>query len=114
MTPHEEDIHYHCTLEFAVEEGELVVFDEADLWIFNHPTAFCKFIKGKRAICLTATSGVTGEAKLENRILETLGLKTFDHNSTGTPVPQISWESLELKEITAKTLSTWLAGYKAE
>ena len=114
MTRREKDIQYHCKLDFAVEDGELVVFDEADLWIFNHPTAFGKFITGKPAICLTATSGVTGEAKLENRILETLGLKTFDHNSTGAPVPAISWESLELKELTALSLSTWLAEYQAE
>jgi hypothetical protein len=114
LTHREEDIHYHCTLEFAVGDGELVVFDEADLWIFDHPTAFCEFIKGKPAICLTATSGDTAEAKLENRILKTLGLKTFDHSIFGTPVPEISWETLELKEITAISISTWLVEYKVE
>ena len=45
------------TLEALPTKAELVIFDEADEYIYEDPKAFLDFIKQHFCICLTATSG---------------------------------------------------------
>lgn len=70
---------YHEDIAFIVEEGELVIFDEADEYIYDNPTAFVDFIKKHMCVCLTATSGGNNQEAAERAILDHIGLKVFEN-----------------------------------
>ena len=73
-------IQYHDDIDFIVGEEELVIFDEADEYIYGSTQHFLDFVKTHRTICLTATCGGTQQDPSEKLILEHIGLKVFDSN----------------------------------
>ena len=48
----EDKVVYHESMGFTAAEGELIIFDEADEYIYNDPKAFLAFI-GER-MCVYA------------------------------------------------------------
>ena len=70
---------YHANMGFSVEEGELIIFDEADEYIYNDPKAFLGFIGECMCVCLTATTGGSGKEAAEKTILNHIGLKIFEN-----------------------------------
>ena len=74
-----EKVAYHDDIAFTAEEGELIIFDEADEYIYDDPTAFVGFIKKHLCVCLTATSGGNDQEVAERTVLEHIGLKVFEN-----------------------------------
>ena len=74
-----EEVVYHENITFTVEEGELVIFDEADEYIYDNLKAFLDFIKKNLCVCLTTTSGGSDQEVAERIILEHIGLKIFEN-----------------------------------
>lgn len=50
-----EAVKYHVGLDFAPESNSLIIFDEADAFIFRDPVKFNALIIGCFCICFTAT-----------------------------------------------------------
>jgi hypothetical protein len=74
----EDKITYHENIDFELVEDELVIFDEADEYIYEDPKAFLEFISEHMCVCLTATSGGQNQEAAEKTILGHIGLKVFD------------------------------------
>ena len=72
-----DQIVYHDDIMFQVNTGELVIFDEADEYIYGDTEAFVQFLQRHACICLTATSGGNEQEQAENSILTHIGLKLF-------------------------------------
>ena len=75
----EEHVKYHCDLDFAVSEGDLLIFDEADQYIYEEPQAFMDFIRKHSCLCLTATAGDGDNEAAEKTLLGQLGFKNFEN-----------------------------------
>ena len=65
---------YHEDIEFDVGEGDLVVIDEAEEYIYGNTKHFLEFVGEHRVICLTATCGGTAQDPSEKMILKHIGL----------------------------------------
>ena len=65
---------YHEDIEFDVGEGDLVVIDEAEEYIYGSTKHFLEFVGEHRVICLTATCGGTAQDPSEKMILKHIGL----------------------------------------
>lgn len=77
-------VEYHEDINFQMSEQELVIFDEADEYIYSSPQAFIDFIKFHYCICLTATSGGNcGGESAEKLILKHIGLRLFENTGEG-------------------------------
>lgn len=79
LSDFEDKVVYHESMGFTAEEGELIIFDEADEFIYNDPKAFLAFIGQRMCVCLTATSGGSDQEVAENSILKHIGLKLFEN-----------------------------------
>jgi hypothetical protein len=75
-------IEYHAGINFQVGVQELVIFDEADEYIYGTTQAFLDFIKQHYCICLTATSGGNGSESAEKYILQRIGLRLFENGKS--------------------------------
>jgi hypothetical protein len=76
-------VEYHEDINFQMSEQELVIFDEADEYIYSSPRAFIDFIKLHYCICLTATSGGNcGGESAEKLILKHIGLRLFENTES--------------------------------
>ena len=73
----QEQVIYHKDIDFQVEEEQLVIFDEADEYIYDQTQRFLDFLGTNKTICLTATCG--GSNPTEQYILEHIGLKQFEN-----------------------------------
>lgn len=73
----QEQVIYHKDIDFQVEEEQLVIFDEADEYIYGQTQRFLDFLGTNKTICLTATCG--GSNPTEQYILEHIGLKQFEN-----------------------------------
>ena len=73
----QEQVIYHKDIDFQVEEEQLVIFDEADEYIYGQTQRFLDFLGSNKTICLTATCG--GSNPTEQYILEHIGLKQFEN-----------------------------------
>ena len=72
-------IIYHSNISFEYDpDSDLIIFDEADEYIYGNPQAFTTFLSKSFCVCLTATSGGKNEEALEMSILKHIGLKIFD------------------------------------
>lgn len=74
----EDKVIYHSDINFDVSALELIIFDEADEYIYGDPKHFLKLISKHKCICLTATCGGSKQEAAEKSILIHLGLKVFD------------------------------------
>ena len=73
----QEQVIYHKDIDFQVEEEQLVIFDEADEYIYGQTQRFLDFLGTNKTICLTATCG--GSSPTEKFILEYIGLQQFEN-----------------------------------
>ena len=69
---------YHSNLNVEMECDELIIFDEADEYIYGKTDDFLKLISGRKCICLTATRGGQSQEASEKCVLDHIGLKVFD------------------------------------
>ena len=60
-----------------MKRGELLVFDEADEYIFSDPKQFLNFTKHVQCICLTATSHDQQNEGFEDAVLKHIGFRIF-------------------------------------
>ena len=78
LTKCQERVEYHADMNFEMESNDLVIFDEADEYIYGDTGAFLKLISNNKCICLTATRGGSQQEASEKQILNHIGLKVFD------------------------------------
>lgn len=93
----QESVIYHNDIKFEVTTQELVIFDEADEYIYENTKAFLNFVKQYYCICLTATSGGSTSKSAERCILNHIGFKIFESalfNITEATKP--IWTEIEL------------------
>ena len=83
ISEHVDAVAYHEDIEFSIGNGELVIFDEADEYIYGSTQQFLDFVKEHRAICMTATRGGTAQDHSEKMILQHIGLQIFDSDTQG-------------------------------
>lgn len=57
------NILYHVGYEFEPEQGDLVIIDEADTFMFENPCKFQQFIAKIPCICFTATTAMSSTEK---------------------------------------------------
>ena len=57
LAKYKEKVMYHSNLDIEKGNNELIVFDEADEYIYGNTGAFLKLISESQCICLTATRG---------------------------------------------------------
>jgi hypothetical protein len=65
-------------LNFNPANNDIVIFDEADDFIYENPGAFKDFICNRQSICFTAT--LSGESSIERQVLSYLNLKVYDNS----------------------------------
>ena len=65
-------IEYHDTLDFEIDPDDVLIFDEADQYMFENSQQFMQLIDKQKVICLTATSGglESGDLYTEQTVLE--------------------------------------------
>ena len=64
-------------MNFDVGEGEVIIFDEADEYIYGDTGVFVDFLGRHPCVCLTATSGGSEQEAAEKTILGHIGFKIF-------------------------------------
>lgn len=72
----DEQVEYHSTLEFELNEGEFVIIDEADDIIFNQTAQFIEKFASCRYLCFTATGAAT---PAEDGLMESIKLKAYEY-----------------------------------
>ena len=77
MTGLTDRVQYHSDINFDVEVGDVLLFDEVDEPIFGDPAVFLEFTKKVRCICFTATSHDCDMGGLEAAVLDHIGCKIF-------------------------------------
>lgn len=70
---------YHVGLDFAPTQGSLILFDEADAFIFREPAKFAALIAGCYCVCFTATPDNRDPAGLHRAVTSALGLASYDY-----------------------------------
>ena len=75
----QERVFYHCDLQFEVNKGDVIVFDEGDQHIYLQTEQLDALTKDESVscICLTATSGECEGDNYEALLLKHLGFKHF-------------------------------------
>ena len=68
-------VDHHIGCDFEAEENSLVLIDESDIFMFDKPKNFAKFIKAKFCICFTATPSNCDQQGVENEVVKVLGFK---------------------------------------
>ncbi len=69
-----ENICFHSSLEFELNEGEFVIIDEADDIIFNQTAQFMEKFVSCRYLCFTATGAANAA---EDGLMESIKLKAY-------------------------------------
>jgi len=65
----EGQVEYHIDLNFQVNDGELVIIDEADFLIYDDPEKFRDFAAKCACICFTATPDDQDPLGMEIKVL---------------------------------------------
>ena len=65
-------VEYHLGCEFKAAQGELVIVDEADTFIFNEPQAFSAMVEECCCICFTATPDNCDAKGVEAKVISAL------------------------------------------
>jgi hypothetical protein len=74
-----QEVEYRVGIDFEAKEGELVIIDEADCFIFNSPDNFIKLVKESACICFTATPDNKDPDGVEARLLSTFGIAKYNY-----------------------------------
>ena len=69
LTNLRDKVVYHSDINFIADSKDLILFDEADEFIYSEPLLFQTFIQKKRIICLTATCGGATQEAAERSLL---------------------------------------------
>ena len=103
----QEQVIYHKNIDFQVEEEQLVIFDEADEYIYGQTQRFLDFLGSNKTICLTATCG--GSNPTEQYILEHIGLKQFENAVTKiNDNDKVEFEEVDIGDSNT-AICTWLS-----
>ena len=73
------EVEYHVGINFEVKQGELVIIDEADCFIFNQSEEFVKLIKETACICFTATPDNKDPVGVEAKLLKAFDISKFNY-----------------------------------
>jgi len=73
-------VHYHVGIDFKVEENELIIIDESDTLMFEHPEKFAQLIDGRVCICLTATPDNCDSQGVESKVVKALNFKQYSYS----------------------------------
>ena len=70
-------VKYHSNLSFVATRGDIILMDESDVFIYDNPNEFKKYVSNIcPCICFTAT---LHGAEIELSVLEALQFKIFDY-----------------------------------
>ena len=69
----ESKIEYHVGLDFKLVEGELVIVDEADTFIFSNTDKFSALISECACVCFTATPDNCDPKGAEAKVVAAFG-----------------------------------------
>lgn len=72
----DQQVCYHSSLEFELNEGDFVIIDEADDVIFNQPVQFIEKFAQCRYLGFTATNAAN---PVEEGLMESLKLKAYSY-----------------------------------
>lgn len=77
----------------------MIIFDEADEFIYGDTGAFVAFVGMHYCVCLTATSGGSEQEPAEKTILSHIGFKIFANALFGTEREEpICFEEVDLSD----------------
>jgi len=71
-------VTYHIGLNFEKNVGDILVIDEADLFIFSNAIRFIEAVGSHRCLCLTGTPDNCDEDGVERLILQALNFTMVD------------------------------------
>ena len=74
--------HFH-NLDEAPAKSDVLLFDEADDFIFTHFAKFWRFISGCGVICFSATIPTESSNDLEKQVIKHMNLRTFNYWPSG-------------------------------
>lgn len=96
----EEQVKFHSSLEFELNEGEFVIIDEADDIIFNQTAQFIEKFTSCRYLCFTATTATNAA---EEGLMESIKLKAYEYMlNNGVTQYDLSVDSVTASTIEAK------------
>lgn len=76
----ESRIEYHTELNFVCQQGELVIIDEADCFMFRNPSAFKRFVAEVCCLCFTATPDDQDIKGVEAKVVTALEFSRFSYS----------------------------------
>jgi hypothetical protein len=75
----EDQVEYHCGIDFAVKDEELVIVDEADSLIYSNPEKFRDFIAKCACICFTATPDDQVKDGIDSKVLKVMTFVKYNY-----------------------------------
>ena len=77
---------YHVGFDFTFNQSDdVLIFDEADQFIFNNPVYFIKRTSNCRCIALTATPGESDSSGVEKNLLQQMGFHIYESSEIDQP-----------------------------
>ncbi len=72
-------VKYQVGLDFAPEPNSLIIFDEADVFMFKGSDEFTQLINGCFCICFTATPDNCDSKGVHRLVIDTLRFTRFNY-----------------------------------
>lgn len=75
----ENQVEYHSNIDFAVNDGELVIVDEADSLMYSNPEKFRDFVAKCACICFTATPDDQVKGGMDAKVLNAMTFARYNY-----------------------------------
>ena len=75
----EGQVEYHIGIDFVVNDGELVLVDEADSLMYSNPEKFRDFVAKCACICFTATPDDQNKDSMDDRVLKAMTFAKYHY-----------------------------------
>ena len=72
-------VEYSMSLNVEVKKNDVLIFDEADYFIYKYPCLFEKLTANQNVICFTATTPDSDLQELEHRVLQRQKFKLYNY-----------------------------------
>jgi len=71
-------VQHHVGLDFTPRNGDFIIIDEADSFIYDDLKRFTAFSKRAKIVCLTGLVHERGTHSAEREVIKHIGIKVFD------------------------------------
>lgn len=88
----EDKVEYHIGYDFELKANELIIVDEADVFIFENPVKFRQFVSKNACLCYTATPETSQTKGLEARVFTPMNIKKYYYVLEEEGVPTLAPE----------------------